>query len=161
MDICMMVAKERFVLWMEEQSGRFKMKKQNWFQRDLIKNYFPVPNKVFVLSLSSGELAVYCYLLFCENRTTYQCWPSFQTIAKATCMSRSTVSKYVRSLEAHRFITTEQTSVITKVGQKRNGNLRYTIRPIQEVLEQFYADQMAHIEKSAQLQKTEKGLKVR
>lgn len=75
------------------------MKKQNWFQRDLIKNYFPVPNKVFVLSLSSGELAVYCYLLFCENRTTYQCWPGFQTIGKAICISRSTVSKHIKLLE--------------------------------------------------------------
>ena len=137
------------------------MRYQSYSQRDPIRNYFPVPNEVFVLGLSPGELAVYCYLLFCEDRTTYQCWPSFQTIGKATCMSRSTVNKHVKSLEARGFITTEQTSVITKVGQKRNGNLRYTIRPIQEVLEQFYADQMAHIEKSAQLQKTEKGLKVR
>ena len=137
------------------------MRYQSYPKRDPIRNYFPVPNEVFVLGLSPGELAVYCYLLFCEDRTTYQCWPSFQTIGKATCMSRSTVSKYVRSLEACGFITTEQTSVIIKTGQKRNGNLRYTIRHIQEVLEQFYADQMAHIEKSAQLQKTEKGLKVR
>lgn len=129
------------------------MRYQSYPKRDPIRNYFPVPNEVFVLGLSPGELAVYCYLLFCEDRTTYQCWPSFQTIGKATCMSRSTVSKHVKSLESRGFIT--------KVGQNRNGNLRYTIRPIQEVLEQFYADQMAHIEKSAQLQKTEKGLKVR
>ena len=129
------------------------MRYQSYPKRDPIRNYFPVPNEVFVLGLSPGELAVYCYLIFCEDRTTYQCWPSFQTIGKATCMSRSTVSKHVKSLESRGFIT--------KVGQNRNGNLRYTIRPIQEVLEQFYADQMAHIEKSAQLQKTEKGLKVR
>ena len=137
------------------------MRYQSYPNRAPIRNYFSVPNKVFVLSLSPGELAVYCYLLFCEDRTTYQCWPSFQTIGKATCMSRSTVSKYVRSLEACGFITTEQTSVIIKTGQKRNGNLRYTIRHIQEVLEQFYADQMAHIEKSVWLRKTETGLKVR
>ena len=137
------------------------MRYQSYSQRDPIRNYFPVPNEVFVLGLSPGELAVYCYLLFCEDRTTYQCWPSFQTIGKATCMSHNTVSKHVKSLEARGFITTKQTSVITKVGQKRNGNLRYTIRPIQEVLEQFYADQMAYIEKSVRLQKTEKGLKVR
>lgn len=137
------------------------MRYQSYPKRDPIRNYFPIPNEVFVLGLFPGELAVYCYLLFCEDRTTYQCCPSFQRIGKATCMSRSTVSKYVRSLEACGFIITEQTSIITKAGQKRNGNLRYTIRPIQEVLEQFYADQMAHIEKSAQLQKTEKGLKVR
>ena len=75
---------------------------------------------------------------------------------KTTGMSCSTVSKYVRSLEARGFITTEQTSVITKVGQKRNGNLRYTIRPIQEVLEQFYASQMAHVEQPVQFQRQKK-----
>ena len=91
------------------------MRYQNYPKRDLIRNYFPVPNEVFVLSLSPGELAVYCYLLFCEDRATYQCWPSFQTIGKATCMSRSTVSKHVKSLESRGFIT--------KVGQNRNGTL--------------------------------------
>lgn len=44
----------------------------------------------------------------------------------------------------------------TKVGQNRNGNLRYTIRPIQEVLEQFYADQMAHVEHPVQFQRQKK-----
>ena len=59
------------------------MRYQSYPKRDPIRNYFPVPNEVFVLGLSPGELAVYCYLLFCEDRTTYQCWPSFQTIGKA------------------------------------------------------------------------------
>ena len=64
-------------------------------------------------------------------------------------MSRRMVSKYVKSLEVWGFITTEQTSIITKTGQKRNNNLRYTIRPIQEVLEQFYTEQMARAEHAA------------
>ena len=136
------------------------MRYQSYPKRDPIRNYFSVPNEVFVLGLSPGELAVYCYLLFCEDRMTYQCWPSFQTIGKATGMSRSTVSKHVKSLESQGFITANGPASLQNA-HKRNGNLRYTIRPIQEVLEQFYASQMAHIEKSAQLQKTEKGLKVR
>ena len=37
-------------------------------KRDPIKNYFPLPNEIFVLGLNAGEIAVYAYLLFCENR---------------------------------------------------------------------------------------------
>ena len=118
------------------------MKHQKWSKRDPIKNYFPVPNEVFLLGLSPGELAVYSYLLFCEDRNTYQCWPSFKTIGKATGMSINTVRKYIRMLEERGLITTEPTSVITKNGQKRNGNLLFTIRPIQEAVEQFYQQQM-------------------
>ena len=75
------------------------MKHQKWPKRDPIKNYFTVPNEVFLLGLSPGELAVYSYMFFCEDRSTYQCWPSFKTIGKATRMSTNTVRKYVRMLE--------------------------------------------------------------
>ena len=37
------------------------------------KNYFPLPNVIFSLGLSPGEIAVYSYLLYCEDRKTYQC----------------------------------------------------------------------------------------
>ena len=118
------------------------MKYPKWPKRDPIKNYFPVSNEVFLLGLSPGELAVYSYLLFCEDRSTYQCWPSFKTIGKATGMSANTVRKYVRMLEERGLITTEPTSITTRAGQKRNGNLLFTIRPIQEAVEQFYQQQM-------------------
>ena len=129
------------------------MKNQKWTKRDPIKNYFPVPNEVFLLGLSPGELAVYSYLLFCEDRNTYQCWPSFKTIGKATRMSTNTVRKYARMLEDRRLITTEPTSVTTKNGQKRNGNLLFTIRPIQEAVEQFYQQQMEKISLDVQREK--------
>ena len=35
------------------------MKYQNYPKRDPIRHCFPVPNEVFVLGLSPGELAVY------------------------------------------------------------------------------------------------------
>ena len=133
------------------------MKNQKWPKRDLNTHYFPVPNEVFLLNLSPGELAVYCYLLFRENRKTYQCWPSYKRIGEAVGMSVNTVSKYVKSLEERGFITTEQTSVVTKSGQKRNGNLLYTICPIQPVLDQFYASQLFRMEHALRQQKTEKG----
>ena len=40
-------------------------------------NFFSLPNEVFLLGLSPGELAVYSYLRRCESRKTHQCWPSY------------------------------------------------------------------------------------
>ena len=129
------------------------MKHQKWTKRDPIKNYFPVPNELFLLGLSPGELAVYSYLLFCEDRSTYQCWPSFKTIGRAIGMSPNTVRKYVRMLEERGLITTEPTSVTTKGGQKQNRNLLFTIRPIQEAVEQFYKQQLEKISLDVQRKK--------
>ena len=44
-------------------------------------NFFSLPNEVFLLGLSAGELAVYSFLKRCENRKTHQCWPSIKTIS--------------------------------------------------------------------------------
>ena len=44
------------------------MKYGRYMKRDALKDYFPVPNETFCLGLSSGEIAVYAYLLRCENR---------------------------------------------------------------------------------------------
>ena len=69
------------------------------------------------------------------------------------------VRKYVRILEDRRLITTEPTSIM-KDGQKRNGNLLFTIRPIQEAVEQFYQQQMEKISLDVQRKKAS-GTKVR
>ena len=37
------------------------------------KNYIPLPNAIFSLNLCPGESDVYSYLLYCEDRKTYQC----------------------------------------------------------------------------------------
>ena len=63
------------------------------------KKFFPLPNEIFSLGLSSGALAVYSYLLYCEDRKTYQCYPSYASIGKSVCMSVNTVRKYVAELE--------------------------------------------------------------
>lgn len=46
------------------------MKYNRYPKRDPIKNYFPLPNELFMLGLSTGELAVYSYLMYCEDRKT-------------------------------------------------------------------------------------------
>lgn len=105
-------------------------------------HYFTLPNEIFCLCLSSGEIAVYSYLLRCENRKTYQCYPSYRTIGQAMKMSQNTVRKYIQSLEDKHLISTERTEVITKDGRKRNGTLLYTIRPIAEAIDYFHSEQL-------------------
>ena len=122
---------------------------------DPLKNTFPLPNEIFLLGLCPGELAVYAFLRHCENRKTHQCWPSYKTIGKAAGMTENTVAKYVGSLERKGLIQTENTTVSTKAGVKRNGNLLYTVSPFQDVLETHYQRQLerlAHETARAQLQ---------
>ena len=87
-----------------------------WQKPDPAKNYYPVPKVICQLGLSPGEIAVYSFLLFCEDRKTYQCYPSYRTIGDAVGMSRNTVCKYVRSLEEKGLIRTERTSIVLKNG---------------------------------------------
>lgn len=47
-------------------------------------------------------------------------------------MSRNTVRKYVKMLEDKQLICTEPTEIRTANGVKRNGNLLYTIQPIEQ-----------------------------
>ena len=88
------------------------MSYNRWPKRDPIKNYFSVPNEIFNIGLNYREISVYCYLLRLENRETYQCYPSYNTIGKALGMSENTVSKYVHSLEDKALIRTEPTTVV-------------------------------------------------
>ena len=127
-------------------------------QRKFFENYFMLPNEIFNLKLCSGEIAVYAYLLYCENRKTFTCYPSHKTTGKAIGMSRNTVKKYVDSLIEKRFITAEPTTVITQKGEKRNGNLRYTIRPIENAVAYHYEQQMIRLESEMRRQATLKKL---
>ena len=57
-------------------------------------------------------------------------------------MCVNTVQKYVSALVDKELIRTESTSVITKDGQKRNGNLCYTILPIQLAVDRYVQRQL-------------------
>ena len=116
---------------------------------DPLKNTFPFPNEIFILGLCPGELVVYSYLLCCANRKTGQCWPSYKTIGRAVGMTENTVAKYISSLEHKGLIRTEPTTVITRAGRKRNGNLMYTILPFQPVLEEHYHQILKRLEWNA------------
>ena len=83
--------------------------------------------------------------------------------AKVLHLSRNTVAKHMRLLEEHGLIVTEWTQIqmkngirkngIRKNGIRKNGNLRCTIVPMHEVLEQCYQRQMTELERQRVQQK--------
>ena len=131
------------------------MRKQNWPKRDPIKNYFPLPNEIYALGLSSTAIAVYGYLLHREDRKTYQCLASYRMIGETIGKCTNTVRKYVMELEERGLIRTERTTITTQDNLKRNGCLRYTILPIQMAIDQFYERQMCAVEVAAERQRVE------
>ena len=111
---------------------------------------FSSAQRVFTLGLSAGEIAVYAYLIFCEDRETHLCYPSFRKIGQCTGMSPNTVRKYITQLEDKRLIETLPTTVWTLDGTARNGTLLYTILPIQEAVNY-------HLERQLTMLPTRKG----
>lgn len=55
--------------------------------------FFSLPNEVFLLALPPSAFLIYAYLLYCEDRRTHQCHPSYRTIAGATGLSLNTAVK--------------------------------------------------------------------
>lgn len=118
--------------------------------RDIPGTYFPVPKSIFNLGLVSGEILVYIYLMYCEDRKTFQCYPSYNTIGTAVGMSKNTVKKYVEGLERRGLIYTEPTMVRTKDGRNHNGSLLYTLQPLKPI-EDAYFDKLIRILNSKML----------
>ena len=123
-----------------------------------VKNCFPVPNILLDMDLPASAVAVYLYLLRSADRKTDQCHPSEATIAKRLHLSRNTVAKYVRLLEERGLIITEHTKIITKNGIKKNGNLLYTIIPLQKVMEQHHEQQFNALERTTERRKVQAKL---
>ena len=87
-------------------------------QKNKTINFTPLPNEIFSLHLSTGELATYAVLMRLEDLRTYECWPSYETIGKAIGKSKSSVKRYVAGLVEKGLITVEPTSVIMRNGLK-------------------------------------------
>ena len=69
-------------------------------QQNKLSNCFILSNYVMNLDLSATALAIYCYLMYIEDRKNYECYPSYKTIGKALKIkSKNTVAKYVAELE--------------------------------------------------------------
>ena len=121
-------------------------------------NFFSLPNEIFLLGLSPGELAVYCYLRRCENQKTHRCWPSYKTIGEAVGMCANTVSRYVKKLEERGLIVVEPTKVTTKAGVTRNGTLQFTLLPPQNVIARYYEAKLRELELAAERRRVQELL---
>lgn len=113
-----------------------------YLQNQKMQNFFPVPNEIFSLGLTDGEILVYTFLMRCEDRKTFKCHPSYATICEAIGRSKNSVKKYVQGLEKKGLIFTESTKVNTRDGRVHNGSLCYTILPIRDVIERHYEMQL-------------------
>lgn len=127
-------------------------------KREPRENYFPVHNRIFDLGLCAEELAIYLYLVRCEDKRTYTCYPSHATIGSCIGRTANTVQKYVKELEKKRLITTELTMVKDRKGRYRNGSLRYTIRPIQDAIDYYDEQQMRKLQAEMARRNAEKAL---
>lgn len=127
------VEKRRAAVSNRTQKICWRSTKQEWLTGEMFKAVFSLPNDVFRLGLKSGALLVYIYLQYQKDARSDQCWPSYSTIGAAIGMSRKTVQKHIGSLINKGLVHAEYTLVFVH-GQKVNGNLLYTVKPVEQVL---------------------------
>ena len=101
---------------------------------------------------------MYSYLMFRENRVTYECWPSYSTIGSAVHMSDNTVRKYVDLLRQKRLIDTDHTKVRWQSGESRNGTLLYHVRLIHEAIDYYQEMQLRIAQKQASAKRAQDRL---
>ena len=116
---------------------RSRLLKKTYYRKPTTSNSFLIPKEIFALGLKAEEIALYSYLLFCENWKTHTCYPSYKNIGRAVNMTTNTVRKYVSSLEEKNLIETEETTITRQNGKKYNGNLKYTILPIEDAMRSY------------------------
>lgn len=109
-------------------------------------NYFKLPNQIFNMGLSPGELAVYAYLKRCSNIRTGECWPSYKKIGQAVGMTKRSVKKYVELLTGKHLVQTESTVIYSRKGLKGNGTLKYTLLPIEEIQQETYRQKLREVD---------------
>ena len=61
-------------------------------------------------------------------------------------MRENTMRKYILQLE-------ERELIVTRSSGRRNGNLLFTLRPIQEVIDQYYDRQLEELELATERQR--------
>ena len=113
------------------------------------KNFFTLPNEVFLLRLPPSAFMVYAYLLLIEDRRTHTCHPSYNTIAAATGLAKNTVIKSISMLLETGLITVESSSYFDKHGMKWKGNNLYTIPPVRPAADAFHQRQLQRLELEA------------
>ena len=110
------------------------------------KNFFTLPNEIFLLKLPPSAFMVYAYLLLIENRKTHTCHPSYNTIAAGTGLSKNTALKSIDILLEAELITVEPSNYFDRRGMKWKGNNLYTILPIYSAVDIFHQRQLRQLE---------------
>ena len=110
------------------------------------KNFFTLPNEIFLLNLPPSAFMVYAYLLLIEDRKTHTCHPSYNTIAAGTGLSKNTALKSISDLLETGLITVEPSGYFDKHGMKWKGNNLYTILPIRSAVDIFHQRQLRQLE---------------
>ena len=110
------------------------------------KNFFTLPNEIFLLNLSPSAFLVYAYLLLIEDRKTHTCHPSYNTIAAETGLSKNTALKSISNLLETGLITVAPSSYYDKSGMKWKGNNLYTILSINSAVDIFHQRQLRKLE---------------
>ena len=113
------------------------------------KNFFSLPNEIFLLKFPPSASMVYAYLLLIEDRKTHACHPSYNTIAAETGLSKSIALKSINVLLEARLITVEPSSYYDRSGMKWKGNNLYTIVPIHSVVNIFHQRQLRKLKLDA------------
>lgn len=91
-------------------------------------NYFMLPNDVFNLMLTPSQLAVFCYLVRCSDKS-WTCYPSIPTIAQACRLSENTVRKALKYLNERDIITISGGYSMSKFGKMQNATYVFGVNP--------------------------------
>lgn len=113
------------------------------------KNFFTLPNEIFLLKLPPSVFMVYAYLLLIEDRKAHTCHPSYNTIAAETGLSKNTALKSINILLESGLITVKPSSYFDRHGMKWKGNNLYTILPIHSAIDIFHQRQLRKLELDA------------
>ena len=67
-------------------------------------NWTKICNSMFKYIPNPSDFKVYCYLCYRYNNEYQYAFPSLETIAKDTCISKNTVQKSIKWLESKKFV---------------------------------------------------------
>ncbi len=115
-------------------------------QCNSFRNFFTLPNEIFLLKLPPSAFMVYAYLLLIEDRKIHTCHPSYNTIAAETGLSKNTALKSINILLESGLINMEPSSYFDKHGIKWKGNNLYTILPIYSAVDTFHQRHLRKLE---------------
>ena len=94
--------------------------------------YYRMPHRIFQFRLTPVQFTVYSYLVSCTGQKEV-CWPSYQTIAKACCISRNTAIRTIEALQKKRLIEKSRTTSRNIYGQVRTSNNEYQINDLSAI----------------------------